>query len=175
MSPLPACSVTVLCTSSIRDMEPRQIYTVRVSDLSDRAYWLMPFTILGLFPTIFISLPSIIRAKNFRASFLNASNVSFIFSILSAGNSSVFFCFVALISPVLEFIFIKQVIIIFPCPFVKFPFVLQSQHFPEFFNAQFTVFSLGITLAFCKEKASVFSRSRDRNATSVPAMCDCGW
>lgn len=58
------------------------------------------------------------------------------------------FCFVDLIPPVLAFILVKQVIIIFPCPFVKLAFVLQSLCFSAFFTAQF------IPLAFCKEKAA---------------------
>lgn len=67
-SPYNSISVTVRCISSIRDMEPRQIYTARVSSLSERACWLMPFAILNwriFFPTIFISFPSIIRAISF--------------------------------------------------------------------------------------------------------------
>ena len=45
------------------------------------------------------------------------------------------FCFVDLVPPVLALIFIKQVIIILPCPFVKLPLVLQSLCFSAFFTA----------------------------------------
>ncbi len=59
-----------------------------------------------------------------------------------------FFCFVDLVPPVLTLIFIKQVVIILPCPQIKLSFVLQRLRFPAFFTAQL------IPLAFCQEKAA---------------------
>ena len=58
---------------------------------------------------------------------------------------SSFFGFIDFITPILAFIFIKQIIVIFSGSFIKFPFILKCLCFTALITAQF------ITLAFCQK------------------------
>ena len=70
-----------------------------------------------------------------------------IFHFFQAFNRKIssFLGFIDFITPILAFIFIKQIIVVFSGSFIKLPFVLKCLCFTALITAQF------ITLAFCQK------------------------
>ena len=53
------------------------------------------------------------------------------------------FCFVDLVTPILALIFVKQIVVVFSCSLIEFPFILEGLLFPAFVAAQFIAQTLG--------------------------------
>lgn len=69
--------------------------------------------------------------------------------------------FIDFITPILAFIFIKQIIVVFSGSFIKLPFVLKCLCFTALITAQF------ITLAFCQK---IFSTDFALTETKAPVI-----